>query len=79
MNTIAANKMDEEYQDLREWEEWHTPSAEFRAKEKAAQSNYLFDWDTYAYSFPGTLGSSMSFGGVQMLSTALNMLGGVAI
>ena len=78
-NAIASQKMDEEYNDLREWEEWHTPSAEFRAKEKAAQSNYLFDWDTYAYAFPGTLGSSMSFGGVQMLSTALNMLGGVAI
>jgi DNA repair ATPase RecN len=35
-NTIASKKMDEEYADLREWEEWHTPSAEFRAKEKAA-------------------------------------------
>lgn len=78
-NAIATQKMDEEYKDLREWEEWHTPSAEFRAKEKAAQSNYLFDWDTYAYSFPGTLGSSMSFGGTQLLSTALNMAGGVAI
>ena len=78
-NIIASKKMDEEYKDLKEWEDWHTPSAEFRAKEKAAQSNYLFDWDTYAYAFPGTLGSSMSFGGTQMLSTALNMIGGVAI
>lgn len=78
-NAIAIKKMDEEYQDLRDWESWHTPSAQYRAKEKAAQANYLHDWDTYAYSFPGTLGSSMSFGGVQMLSTALNMGGAVAI
>lgn len=78
-NVVAKQKMDEEYSDLKEWEEWHTPSAEYRAKEKAAQANYLHDWDTYAYSFPGTLGSSMSFGGIQMLSTALNMGGAVAI
>ena len=78
-NVVAKKKMDEEYSDLKEWEQWHTPSAEYRAKEKAAQANYLHDWDTYAYSFPGTLGSSMSFGGIQMLSTALNMGGAVAI
>lgn len=78
-NVAATNKMNAEYEDLKQWEEWHTPSAQYRAKEKAAQSNYLHDWDTYAYSFPGTLGSSMSFGGIQMLSTALNMGGAVAI
>ena len=71
--------MDEEYEDLRNWEEWHTPSAEFRAREKAAQKNYFSDWDTYAASLPGQIGSSMSFGGLQLLSTGLNLAGAVAV
>ena len=62
-------------QEAIEWEAWHTPSREFKAKEKAAQDNYLTSLDTYKYGIWGVLGSSASFNGVQMLSTGLDWLG----
>ena len=62
-------------QEALDWLEWHTPSAEFKAKEKAAQANYLTDFDTYKYGMWGVLGSSASFNGIQLLSTGLNWLG----
>jgi hypothetical protein len=58
-----------------DWESWHTPSAEFKAKEKAAQNNYLTSFDTYTHGMWGVLGSSAAFNGIQMLSTGLNWLG----
>lgn len=65
----------ENKQEALDWEAWHTPSAEFKAKEKAAQDNYLTSFDTYTHGMWGVLGSSASFNGVQMLSTGLNWLG----
>lgn len=62
-------------QEAIDWEEWHTPSKEFKAREKAAQSNYLTQFDTYKYGMWGVLGSSASFNGIQLLSTGLNWLG----
>lgn len=62
-------------QEAMDWEAWHTPSKEFKAKEKAAQDNYLLDADTYKYGIWTVLGSSASFNGTQLLSTGLDWLG----
>lgn len=62
-------------QEALDWEAWHTPSKEFKAREKAAQDNYILDADTYKYGIWTVLGSSASFNGAQLLSTGLDWLG----
>jgi hypothetical protein len=62
-------------QEAIEWAAWHTPSKEFKAKEKAAQDNLLLDTGTYTHGMWTVLGSSASFNGVQLLSTGLDWLG----
>lgn len=62
-------------QEAIEWAAWHTPSKEFKAKEKAAQDNLLLDAGTYTHGIWTVLGSSASFNGAQLLSTGLDWLG----
>ena len=62
-------------QEAVDWEAWHTPSKEFKAKEAAAQDNLLLDAGTYTHGIWTVLGSSASFNGTQMLSTGLDWLG----
>ena len=61
--------------ELAEWKRWHTPSKAFKAKEEAAQDNYLTNLDTYTHGMWGTLGSSAAFNGIQLMSTGLDYLG----
>lgn len=65
----------ENKQEAIDWEAWHTPSKEFKAKEAAAQDNYLLDPGTYTHGIWTVLGSSASFNGTQILSTGLDWLG----
>lgn len=68
-------RADENMKELRKWQAWHMPSAEFLAREQAAQDNKLSQLDTYLASMPGVMGSSASFNGVQITGTALNYIG----
>jgi hypothetical protein len=49
--------------EIEEWKAWHTPSKEFKAKEAAAQDNYLTNMATYTHGMWGVIGSSSSFMG----------------
>lgn len=71
----SVRRANKNQQELRAWQAWHTPSAEYLANEQAAQSNMLSQADTYLYSMPGVMGSSASFNGVQLLGGAFNTIG----
>lgn len=68
-------RADNNMAELRKWQAWHTPSAEFLAREQAAQDNRLSNLDTYLASMPGVMGSSASFNGTQIAGTGLNYIG----
>ena len=68
-------RADRNMAELRKWQAWHTPSAEFLAREQAAQDNRLSNLDTYIASMPGVMGSSASFNGVQIAGMAFNYFG----
>ena len=73
----SMRRADKNQNELRKWQAWHTPSAEYLAKEQAAQDNLLSNLDTYLYSLPGVMGSSASFNGMQLAGAGLNMMGQV--
>lgn len=75
--TISKNNQEarRNIKEIEEWKAWHTPSKEFKAKEEAAQDNYLTNMTTYTHGMWGVIGSSSSFMGAQLLSTGLDYLG----
>lgn len=62
---------------IRELKSWkssgYNPSEEFKKKADAVTEFNFTDPDTYIYGMPGLIGSSMSFGGYQLASTAVSL------
>ena len=68
------NRMADNIRELKSWKSsGYNPSEEFKKKADAVTEFNFTDPDTYIYGMPGLIGSSMSFGGYQLASTAVSL------
>ena len=68
------NRMADNIRELKSWKASnYNPSEEFKKKADAVTEFNFTDPATYAYGMPGLIGSSMSFGGYQLASTAISL------
>ena len=68
------NRMADNIRELKSWKaSKYNPSDEFKKKADAVTEFNFTDPATYSYGMPGLIGSSMSFGGYQLASTAISL------
>lgn len=68
------NRMADNIRELKSWQaSKYNPSEEFTKKVNAVTEFNFTDPNTYIYGMPGLIGSSMSFGGYQLASTAIGL------
>lgn len=73
------NRMADNIRELKSWQASnYNPSEEFKKKADAVTEFNFTDPATYIYGMPGLIGSSMSFGGYQLASTAIGLATTVA-
>lgn len=73
------NRMADNIREMKSWiKSDYNPSKEFVEKAEAVTEFNFKDPATYTHGLSGLIGSSMSFGGYQLASTAIGLAGAVA-